>query len=171
MRILQVGGPCHEATPLLRPGYYSQDPRARVQQCCDRAECQRARKRQNLRRWRSLHPEHGNRYAAKQRAWAKAYPNYWRVYRAGHRNYVVRDNLRRVESRRHAKLSANETGMRQVLFEKLRALENARGPELSANETGILRRMSAIEDCLRTTAAMALSARRNRLDGISAAAP
>jgi hypothetical protein len=151
--------------------YYRQDPRARVQACCGRAECQRARKRKNLRRWRSLHPGHGSRYAAKERAWAKAYPDYWRAYRAGHPNYAARDNLRRVENRRRAKLSANETGIRQDLVEKLRALEDAGGPEMSANETGFLRRMSAIEDCLRTTAAVALSAKRNRVDGLGAAAP
>ena len=125
--------------------YYRQDPRARVQECCGRAECQRARKRRNLRRWRSLHADHGIRYAGKKRAWAKAYPDYWRFYRAGHPDYVARDNLWRAESRRRTKLSANETGF--------------------------LRRMGAIEDCLRTTAALALSARRNRLDGLGTAAP
>ena len=151
--------------------FYSQNPRARAQECCGRAECQRARKRQNLRRWRSLHPDHGRRYAAKQRAWAKAYPNYWHAYRAGHPGYVARDNLRRVESRRQAKLSANETGIRQTLVEKLRKLDDVGRPEVSANETGFLRRVSAIEDCLRTTAAMALSAKRNRLDWLGVAAP
>jgi len=151
--------------------YYRKDHRARIQECCGRAACQRARKRQNLRRWRSLHPDHGSRYAAKQRAWAKAYPNYWRAYRAGHPGYATRDNLRRIESRRRGKLSANETGMRKALVDKLRVLDEANRPEVSANETGFLRRVSAIEDCLRTTAAMAMSARRNRLDWFGAAAP
>ena len=144
---------------------YDQDSRALVQKCCGRADCQRARKRQNLRRWRSLHPEHGQRYAGKERAWAKAYPNYWQVYRKEHPDYAARDNQRRVEARRQAKLSANETGMREVLVEKLRVLEKLGVPEESANETGFLRRVSAIEDCLRSTAAVALSARRNRVVG------
>lgn len=144
-------------------GLFRRDPRARVQKCCGSADCRRARKRQNLRRWRKLHPEHEQRYAAKERAWAKAYPNYWRAWRARHPDYTDRDNRRRAASRRRAKLSANETGLRRRLVEKLRALDELREPEVSANETGILRRMSAIENCLRSTAALTLSARRNRL--------
>lgn len=151
--------------------YYRQDPRAHIQRCCGSPACQRARKRQNLRRWRSLHPDHGIRYAAKKRAWAKAYPDYWRAYRKARPGYVARDKRRRVGSRRRAKLSANETGMRQVLVEKVRALEAWQGVEVSANETGISRRVSAIEDCLRSTVAVALSARRNRLDFQGVAAP
>ena len=139
--------------------WYHPNPRARVQKCCGRAECQRTRKRQNLTRWRILHPDHAQRYAPKERAWAKAYPNYWQVHRKTHPDYVARDKRRRVEGRRRVKLSANETGMRTTLAEKLRVLDDASRPEMSANETGFLRRVSAIEDCLRSTAAMALSAR------------
>ena len=138
---------------------YLQDPRARVQKCCGRADCQRARKRQNLRRWRSLHPGHGDRYAPKERAWAKAYPDYWQSYRKAHPDYAAKDNRRRVERRRRAKLSANETGLRQSLVETLRAMDGLSEPEVSANETGFLRRVSAIEDCLRSTAALTLSAK------------
>lgn len=69
---------------------FSPDPRARIQKCCGLPKCQGARKRQNLRRWRSLHPDHEQRYAAKERAWAKAYPNYWQVYRKDHPDYTAR---------------------------------------------------------------------------------
>jgi hypothetical protein len=146
---------------------FEPDPRAEVQKCCGRAECQRARKRQNLKRWRVLHPDHAARYKGKQRAWAKAYPDYWQRYRAEHPEYAARDNQRRVDSRRRAKLSANETGMRQAVIEKLREVKRLSGAGVSANETGILRRVIAIEDCLRSTAAVALSARRNRLEGMA----
>lgn len=139
--------------------WYRPNPRARIQRCCGDADCQKARKRQNLTRWRTLHPQHAQRYAPKQRAWAKGYPNYWQIHRRSHPDYVARDNRRRVEGRRRAKLSANETGMRAALAEKLRVLDDASRAEVSANETGFLRRVSAIEDCLRSTAAMALSAR------------
>ena len=142
--------------------YYRQDARAQVQKCCGRPDCQGARKRENLRRWRSLHPRHGEEYAPKERAWAKGYPNYWRAYRKAHPDYVARDNRRRIESRRRAKLSANETGMRHSLVEKLHALDDLIVPEVSANETGFHRRVFAIEDCLRSTAALALSAKGNR---------
>jgi hypothetical protein len=45
--------------------------------------------------------------------------------------------------------------MRRILVEKVRALDHA---EVSANETGLLRRVDALEDCLRSTVAVALSA-------------
>lgn len=138
---------------------FERDPRATVQKCCGQPECQRARKSQNLKRWRVLHQDHGTRYAGKERAWAKAYPDYWQHYRAEHPEYAARDNLRRVRGRRLAKLSANETGIRQIVVEKLSALDRLSVSEVSANETGFLRRVSAIEECLRSTAAMALSAR------------
>lgn len=150
---------CPYCGRLFRP-----DRRARVQKCCGRAACQRTRKRQNLKRWRVLHPDHSTRYEGKQRAWAKAYPDYWQRYRAANPEYAVRDNLRRVRSRRRAKLSANETGIRRIVVEKLHAMDRCGGPGVSANETGFLRRVSAIEDCLRSTVAMTLSARRNRLE-------
>jgi ferric-dicitrate binding protein FerR (iron transport regulator) len=150
---------------------FERDPRARVQKCCGRAECHRARKRQNLKRWRVLHPDHSERYKGKERAWAKAYPDYWQRYRAANPEYAARDNLRRVRSRRRAKLSANETGMRQIVVEKLHAMDRCGVPGVSANETGFLRRVSAIEDCLRSTVAMTLSARRNRVEIVAGHGP
>jgi ferric-dicitrate binding protein FerR (iron transport regulator) len=142
---------------------FRRDPRARVQKCCGRADCRRARKRQNLKRWRSLHPEHDQRYAAKERAWAKAFPDYWRRYRAERSDYRERERRRMKLKRRRQKRVANETGMRQVLVEKLRAMEQLNAPETVANETGLRRRMDAIEDCLRSTVAVVCVAKRNRL--------
>ena len=138
---------------------FEPDPRAQVQQCCGRPKCQRARKRQNLKRWRVLHPDHWTRYEGKQRAWAKAYPDYWQHYRAANPEYTARDNRRRVLSRRRANLSANETGMRQLVVEKLHEMDQLDVPVVSANETGFLRRVTVIESCLRSTVAMVLSAR------------
>lgn len=137
---------------------FEPDPRAQVQKCCGQPECQRARKRQNLRRWRVLHPDHATRYAGKERAWAKAYPDYWHQYRAANPEYVARDNQRRVQQRR-VRLSANETGMRQLVVEKLGEMDRLGVPVVSANETGFLRRATVIEACLRSTVAMVLSAR------------
>lgn len=143
---------------------FRRDRRARVQKCCGRAACQRARKRQNLRRWRSLHPDHADRYQGKERAWAKAYPNYWRVYRKKHPEYVARDSLRRAAALKLARRSANETGMRRNVVEKLCILDRLEPPICSANETGFLRRVNAIEECLRSTVAMMCSAKRNRVE-------
>lgn len=144
---------------------YRQDCRARTQKCCGRADCQRARKRQNLRCWRSLHPDKVQRHQAKARAWAKGYPDYWRRYREEHPKYVARDGERRARAMKRARYSANETGMRRIIVEKLGALDALVGLACSANETGILRRVDALEDCLRSTVEVVCSAKRNRVAG------
>jgi len=148
---------------------FQPDPRtARFQKACSRAPCQRARKRQKLLRWRVLHPEYARRYQPKMRAWAKAYPDYWRHYRAGHPDYSQRDQYRRITARKRAKVSANETSIRRLLVEKLQALDLEAAWKMSANETPILRRMGAIEDCLRSTVAVVVSAKQTAM---AAAAP
>lgn len=148
---------------------YRPDPKtARFQKACSREICQRARKRQKLRRWRTLHPEHAKRYQPKVRAWAKAYPDYWSRYRSSHPKYAKRDNRRRGRAIKRARCSANETSMSRIVVEKLHMLE-ALGPAIcSANETPILRRMGAIEDCLRSTVAVVCSAKQTAM---AAAAP
>ena len=144
---------------------YRQDCRALIQKYCGRADCQRARKLQNLRHWRSLHPDKVQRHQAKARAWAKGYPDYWRRYRAKHPEYVARDGERRARAMRRARCSANETGMQKIVIEKLHALDALGDRVCSANETGILRRVDALEDCLRSTVAVLCSAKRNRVAG------
>lgn len=138
---------------------FQQDRRARVQKCCGRPDCQRARKRQNLRRWRSLHSGHAGRYQAKERAWAKAYPDYWREYRTRHPEYVARDGQRRAAAQKRSRCSANETGMKRAVVENLRILDALGKPVCSANETGFLRRVGAMEACLRSTVAVVCSAK------------
>lgn len=76
-------------------------PLAWRQRVCGNRECRRRLKRQleaeMLRRrdaqWREKRNE-------RVRAWAQAYPRYWRRYREGHPDYVRRDNSRRVCARR-----------------------------------------------------------------------
>lgn len=141
---------------------FKPDPHARIQKCCGRAACQRARKRRNLSRWRNAHPEHAARYAVQERAWARDFPDYWRNRRRSDPGYAARDDKQRTERRRRAKLSANETGLRRILVEKMRALDQA---EVSANETGLSRRVDAMADCLRSTAMLALSANETGMAG------
>ena len=147
---------CRYCGRLFRP-----DPRtARFQKSCGREACRLARQRQKLRRWRALHPDHAKRYQPKVRAWAKAFPNYWRHYRKGHPKYVRRDNCRRCTAMKGSRCSANETAMTRVVVEKLRALESL-GPRIySANETTIARRVDAMEECLRSTVAIVCSAKQ-----------
>lgn len=137
------------------------DPRIGPRQkVCSRARCRRERKRRELRRWRDLHPDRARRYQPKVRAWAKAYPDYWRQYRAGHAGYRERERQRMARKRRGRKLVAKETSMRQILIEKVRAMDMVGSPHRVANETPILRRMNAIEDCLRSTVAIVCVAKR-----------
>lgn len=139
--------------------WYAPDPRTAGQQkACPRPECRLARRRRKQRRWRALNPgcERGQRVTRK--VWAKAYPDYYRQYRATHPDYVARDNRRRVEARRRAKVSANVTASRRALVEKASRLGSAPAPEVSANVTAMSRRMAAVEDCLRSTVAVLVSA-------------
>ena len=167
---MHPGGPvmgkkrCRYCGRLYRPDQKT----AKFQKACGREPCQRARKRQKLRRWRTLHPEHAKRYQPKVRAWAKAYPDYWSGYRASHPKYAKRDNLRRIQAIKRARCSANETSMSRIAVEKLQVLEALEPAVCSANETPILRRMDAIEDCLRSTVAVVCSAKQT---AIAAKAP
>lgn len=140
---------------------FQPDPRtARFQKFCGRKACQAARRRRKLRHWRSLHPDSAKRYQPKVRAWAKAYPDYWRRYRAAHADYRSRERRRMADRRRRQKRVAKETAMGQIIVGKLRALDALKRPQSVANETPILRRMYAIEDCLRSTAAAVCVAKR-----------
>ena len=142
-------------------GWFEPDARAaRFQKTCGRDECRREQRRRKLKYWRALHPARAKHYQPKVRAWAKAYPNYWRRYRAGHPEYVARDNLRRTRARRRDKLSANETAIPIVIVEKLQALGAAGPCDVSAKETPMIRRVEAIEDCLRSTVATLWSAKQ-----------
>jgi len=133
------------------------------QKTCDKPECRRAWKRRRWRYWAKLHPERlkSESRRAKVRAWAKAYPDYHRHYRATHPDYVKRDNRRRVAARKSAKLSAKQTIMGRNLVEKFRALDGLKPAKVSAKQTPILRRVDALEDCLRSTVATLWSAKQN----------
>ena len=137
---------------------YEPDPHtAQQQKACRRPECGRARRRQKQRLWRALNPGYEGSRSVKRAAWAKAYPDYWRLYRAEHPEYTARDNQRRVRSRR-LKVSANVTALRRAVVEEAAKLGRAEEPEMSANVTALSRRMGAVEDCLRSTVAALVSA-------------
>lgn len=148
--------------------WYEPDPHtAGHQKACSHPACRRARRRQKQRLWRALNPDYERSRRAKVRAWSKAYPDYHRQYRSAHPEYAARDNRRRVEARRRAKVSANVTALRLVLVDKARRLEAAPAAGVSANVTALSRRVAAIEDCLRSTVAVMVSAKQT---GIAPAA-
>lgn len=125
------------------------DPRiGQAQKICSRKVCQRARKRAKLRRWRSLHPDRAQSPAVKVRAWAKAYPNYWRQYRQGHSAYYQQDLARRRNVYRRSRFSAKETLIDDISRRKLEALKSLQPPNPSAKETPIHRRVEVVVDYL-----------------------
>lgn len=143
---------------------------ARHQKFCGRPECRRARQWRKLRSWRKRHADSATRYGAKARAWAAAYPDYWRHRRKSNREYARRDNERRGKAMKAARRSANETAWSAVAVEKLEAIEALRGEKCSANETGWTRRVEAIEEYLLSTGSGLCSAKRNRMDSHGALA-
>lgn len=137
---------------------YEPDPHtARHQRACPRPECRRARQNEKQRVWRARNPGYERSRGPKRAAWARDYPDYWRQYRASHPEYRAQDNARRARSRR-LKVSANVTALRQAVVEKAVRLGPAQGPEVSANVTALSRRVEALEDCVRSTVAVMVSA-------------
>lgn len=145
--------------------WFDPDPRtAKHQKSCGRPTCRRARRRHKQRRWRARNPDYERSRRAKVRVWAKAYPDYFRQYRADHPDYAVRDNRRRVLARRRAKVSANVTALRLIVVEKASKLGTTKTPEASANVTALSRRVQAIEDCLRSTVDVVMSAKQTAME-------
>ena len=143
---------------------------AKWQRSCGRPVCRRARQRQKQRRWRAHNPDYERSRRGKIRVWAKAYPNYYRQYRACHPDHVARDNQRRVRARRGVKVSANVTALRQIVVEKAKKLGPGIKPKMSANVTALSRRVTAIEDCLRSTVNAVVSAKQTAMaPGVEAA--
>lgn len=101
-----------------------------------------------MRRWRTLHPKHTAAYRPKVRAWAKAYPDYWRQYRKNNRVYAERDNKRRRRAHREARRAANVTAIASIFRRKLQDLTSLRSPESAANVTLMDRRINGIVDYL-----------------------
>lgn len=136
------------------------------QKTCGQRECRLAWRRKQWRRWIKVNPNYrkSKDWRIKVHAWAKAYPDYWRRYRAAHPDYARRDRQRRVAARRREKVSAKQRAMRQVVVDKLRALESFKPAGMSAKQRPILRRVDAIEDCLRSTVEALWSAKPRPMD-------
>lgn len=127
---------------------FQPDPRAaRQQRACAREPCRRARRRLKLRSWRKRHPGSAAPSPAKVRAWAAAYPDYWRQWRAKHPGYREREKRRLRAKRRRGRRVANVTGMAEIAVEKLRGLAAA-GPQGVAKETGLSRRVDGVVEFL-----------------------
>ena len=78
------------------------------QKSCGRKACRRARQRQNYSGWIVRHPWHRPQRRIKISAWAKAFPDYWRHYRATHQDYRRRERRRMAAKRRRTKNVAKQ---------------------------------------------------------------
>lgn len=143
------------------------------QKTCGKPYCRQEWQRRRRRGWNKLNPGGAKcleSRRAKNRAWAKAYPDYWRHRYQTHPEYVARDKRRRAAARRKAKVSAKRTPIPQVVVEKLHALDSCQPAKVSAKRTPSLRRVEAIEDCLRSTVEALWSAKRTPIGKAAASA-
>lgn len=126
-------------------------PDARVgkrQKRCFLEECRCAENCRKARKWIAGHPKEKAERKVKARAWAYAYPHYWRHYRKAHPEYVRRDNARRAEALRKSRCSAKLTSMRDMAVEKLRKIQTLRPEGCSAKLTERDRWVEGIMDYL-----------------------
>ena len=143
------------------------------QKTCGKPYCRQEWQRRRRRGWNKLNPGGAKcleSRRAKNRAWAKAYPDYWRHRYQTHPEYVERDKRRRVAARRKAKVSAKRTPLPQVLIEKLHALDSCQPAKVSSKRTPSFRRVEAIEDCLRSTVEVLWSAKRTPIGAAAVSA-
>ncbi len=143
------------------------------QKTCGKPYCRQEWQLRRRRGWNKLNPGGAKCLESrrlKNRAWAKAYPDYWRRRYQTHPEYVERDKRRRVAARRKAKVSAKRTPLPQVLIEKLHALDSCQPAKVSSKRTPSFRRVEAIEDCLRSTVEVLWSAKRTPIGAAAVSA-
>lgn len=121
------------------------DPRVGTsQKVCDKEECRRTRKRLANQAWRAKNQGYGASRAPKVRAWALAYPHYWRQRRAKRPDYVQRNrDQTRERMRASRRMFAKQDAIRR---DPLGYLETLRPLPLFAKQDA----MAAILDGLVT---------------------
>jgi hypothetical protein len=127
--------------------WYKPDPRtARFQKASENESCRKERQLQKNRNWAARYPDCHSYRATKIREWA-ARTRYWKRYRASHPQYVLKDNKRRVLTRKRLKVSAKHTAIRQITVDKLNSIRQNQ-PDLSAKHTAIDSRVDGLIDLL-----------------------
>jgi len=131
---------CHE--------WFSPDPRTvKFQRSCTKPDCRKKRSRASVRQWWKQNPGYNKGRSPKVRAWAKAYPNYWRKYRQEHPDYVKKERRRRRSAHKKAKNAAKQNAISQISLEKLESIRNLE-PNSAAKQNTIHRRVDGILDYL-----------------------
>ena len=117
------------------------------QKTCGGEPCRRANERRRWREWMGRNPGYGSGRGQKVRAWSKAYPGYWRRYRAQHPAYREGERLRMRRKRARALRVAKQTVRRKIFVEKLLMVRQI-GPKIVAKQTVMARRVDALVEAL-----------------------
>lgn len=134
---------CHCCGQFFKP-YPQQGAR---QKTCGQPSCRQIRQRRKYQDWIKRHPWHRAERKTKVQGWAKAYPDYWRQYRAGHSEYQERERSRMKGKRGRARRVAKQTAWSRIAVEKLRVVRRM-GPKTVAKQTAWARRVNGIVDFL-----------------------
>lgn len=117
------------------------------QKTCGGKACRQANERRRRRDWIGRHPGYESGRRLKQRAWAQAFPSYWRRRRDRDAEYRERERLRMRLKRKRGRRVAKQTVIREILVEKLLAVKRA-GRKTVAKQTVMARRVNALVDVL-----------------------
>jgi hypothetical protein len=126
--------------------WFMPDPRTyKIQKCC--SKCRKKRKAQTDKIWRENNPGYDKYRKDKKREWARAYPDYWRKYRAEHPVYVEENNKRRSSRHKKAKNAANQVTISKIFVDELKSIRENR-PDSAANQVTIDRRVDDLFELL-----------------------
>lgn len=113
-----------------------------VSKVCAQTACQRERKRLTDARWWAENRGYDTARASKKRAWAAAYPSYWRRYRANHPDYVKSNRDQTRERKKASRLVfANQVAISR---DPVGYLEDLRLPGMFANQVTMNRSVDGI---------------------------
>lgn len=131
---------CHE--------WYTPHPRtARFQCSCAKPDCHKKRSTSAVRRWWERNPGYNKGRGPKIKAWAKAYPDYWRKYRKKHPDYAKKERGRRRSAHQKVKNAAKQNAIARISLEKLESIRSLE-PISAAKQNVIHRRVDSILDFL-----------------------
>jgi hypothetical protein len=115
---------------------------ARFQKTCSAASCRQERKQQADHQWRANNPDYDASRQGKKRAWAHAYPDYWRKYRFTHPTYAERNRVKTRERKKASRLRfANQDAIGR---DPVGYLEGLRPAGMFANQDAIARPIDGI---------------------------
>lgn len=131
---------CHE--------WFAPDPRtSKFQRSCSKPDCRKQRSALAVRNWWLQNSDYNKGRGSKIRAWAKAYPNYWRKYRREHPDYAEKERRRRRSTHKRAKNAAKQNTITQISLKKLESIRDLE-PISAAKQNAIHRRVNGILDYL-----------------------